>query len=297
MKRATKWGILLPALLVATAHGAFAAKLDKNECTAFEIERDALVGTGVQADMNRGAIWGKDNLTPERLKQVARLIEVTEQLTFRCGLIPAAIEAQTPPDPIPVATPAKTPDIPGAPKPVIPPDSPLAVPSIPATTPVVTTVPDVTDSPNPASPVPALPTPATPDNATPAVSAVTAAVPVTPPTATPDLSGAPKPVIPPDSPLALPSGPPPAVATAAPKVPDTAPPALPDVAPKTADPTTPTATPPTKPTAKTKRAKSKTQSEGTVLDDFLDAIAPQEPPKTKTKARKAPRKSKTATQE
>ncbi len=71
--------------LAAVSGGARAAPLDEAACSAAKTERDGLVAKGLDADIARGAEWGKANLPPDRLKEVARLIELNEQLTFRCG--------------------------------------------------------------------------------------------------------------------------------------------------------------------------------------------------------------------
>ena len=75
-----------------------AAPLEKDACESLKAEQSKLAATGLRSDMQRGAQWGKSNLSAERLSQVARLIEIDEQILFRC---PA------PPDPAVQARPAK----------------------------------------------------------------------------------------------------------------------------------------------------------------------------------------------
>ena len=69
---------LLPA-------AAFAAKLDNVACAALTDERNAITATGVKAEMDRGPEWAKANMPPERLQSALRLLEVEDQLEFRCA--------------------------------------------------------------------------------------------------------------------------------------------------------------------------------------------------------------------
>ena len=64
---------------------AFATKLDNAACAALADERNAITATGVKADMERGPEWAKANMPPERLQSALRLLEVEDQLEFRCG--------------------------------------------------------------------------------------------------------------------------------------------------------------------------------------------------------------------
>lgn len=72
---------------------AAAAPLPKEECDALKSEQGRLVAAGVRAEMSRGAAWAKTNLAPERMTSIARLIEVDEQILFRCGAAQAAAAA------------------------------------------------------------------------------------------------------------------------------------------------------------------------------------------------------------
>ena len=67
------------------APAAAAAKLDNAACAALTDERNAIAATGVKADMERGPDWAKANMPPERLQSALRLLEVEDQLEFRCG--------------------------------------------------------------------------------------------------------------------------------------------------------------------------------------------------------------------
>ena len=71
--------------LLATLTGAVAAPLDQPACDALDAELTKLVAAGAQSDFDKGPSWGKVNLTRERLSAVRRLIEVNEQLAFRCN--------------------------------------------------------------------------------------------------------------------------------------------------------------------------------------------------------------------
>ena len=87
-----------------------AEPLAKDACETLKSEQVALVGTGLRADMARGVAWAKSNLAADRLQKIARLIEVDEQLLFRCPAPPSPIEAaaKSAPKPDP-AKPAKPP--------------------------------------------------------------------------------------------------------------------------------------------------------------------------------------------
>lgn len=73
---------------------AKAAPLAKEECETLKAEQGRLVAAGLRAEMARGAAWAKANLRPERLTTIERLIEVDEQILFRCAQPQrAAVEA------------------------------------------------------------------------------------------------------------------------------------------------------------------------------------------------------------
>lgn len=97
------------ALLTAPA-GVAASPLDQAACDALKTERSALVAAGIENDLARGPEGAKANkLGAERLKQIERMIEVDEQLSFRCGeAVTARPTLKEPPKPIEAAaTPAK----------------------------------------------------------------------------------------------------------------------------------------------------------------------------------------------
>ena len=78
------------AFALALAVGAWPAaaeQLGKEACEGVKTEQAALVTAGIKTDMDKGAEWAKANLPPERMQQVARYIELEEQLTFRCKVL------------------------------------------------------------------------------------------------------------------------------------------------------------------------------------------------------------------
>lgn len=75
---------------------AVAAPLGKPECEALKAEEAQLVASGVRANMEQGPEWAKAHLAPERLAQIRRLIEIGEQVKFRCVLVRRPEEAGGP---------------------------------------------------------------------------------------------------------------------------------------------------------------------------------------------------------
>jgi hypothetical protein len=99
----TRSGISLSlvfAALLLHAPAAYAAQLDKDSCTKLKGEQTQLEQGGTRGSLIRGPDWAKVNLPPEKLEQVRRLIEVDEQLLFRCGGRPLVL---MPSDPDPAA--------------------------------------------------------------------------------------------------------------------------------------------------------------------------------------------------
>jgi hypothetical protein len=82
--------------LAASSGGAWATSLDKSACHDLNIQLAAMVAAGARDDMERGPEWAKANLTPERLAHVERLIELEEQLEFRCGISHSRIVTREP---------------------------------------------------------------------------------------------------------------------------------------------------------------------------------------------------------
>jgi len=63
---------------------AGAAPLDAESCTKLKGEQALLDQTGVRGNMAKGPQWAKANLAADKVEQIRRLIEVDEQLLFRC---------------------------------------------------------------------------------------------------------------------------------------------------------------------------------------------------------------------
>jgi hypothetical protein len=97
----TRSGIsLVIAALLLQAPATRAAQLDKDSCAKLKIEQAQLEQGGTRGSMGRGPEWAKVNLVPEKLEQIRRLIELDEQLLFRCGGRPLVV---IPHDPDPAA--------------------------------------------------------------------------------------------------------------------------------------------------------------------------------------------------
>lgn len=98
MKRSVLSLIIAAALLHAPATRA--AQLDKDACALLKTEQAQLEQGGMRGSMGKGPDWAKANLAQEKLEQIRRLIEVDEQLLFRCGGRPLVL---LPSDPDPAA--------------------------------------------------------------------------------------------------------------------------------------------------------------------------------------------------
>ena len=85
--------IALALLAIGWSAAAGAAPLDEEACNTLEQERAGLITAGANQDMAKGAEWGRANLNQERLTRVQRLIELDEQLAFRCAQQKAAVAA------------------------------------------------------------------------------------------------------------------------------------------------------------------------------------------------------------
>jgi hypothetical protein len=99
----TRSGITLFTLaLVLSTLAARTAPLDKEGCAKLKAEEAEIEQSGVRSSMGRGPEWAKANLPPEKLEQIRRLIEVEEQLLFRCHGKPL-VNLPKDPDPDPAA--------------------------------------------------------------------------------------------------------------------------------------------------------------------------------------------------
>ena len=83
-------------LVAVGAAGASAERLDKSACNVLNAELAGLVATGTRDDMQRGPAWAKSNLPHEKLQNIMRLIELEEQLEFRCGMARSRVAATAP---------------------------------------------------------------------------------------------------------------------------------------------------------------------------------------------------------
>jgi hypothetical protein len=88
--------VLTLGLLAAGAQCASADKLDKDTCKQLQNELAYVLAAGAREDMNEGPEWAKANLTRERLQRIKKLIEIEEQLEFRCGVSHGRVAAVKP---------------------------------------------------------------------------------------------------------------------------------------------------------------------------------------------------------
>lgn len=84
------------ALVMLGAPAGWAERLDKRTCKTLKVELAGMLAVGIKDDMERGPLWAKDNLPPEKLAKIRRLIEVEEQLEFRCGMRRSRVVAVSP---------------------------------------------------------------------------------------------------------------------------------------------------------------------------------------------------------
>ena len=111
--------LLCCGLCLGPRWDAAADVLDKATCDGLKDEQTKLSAAGVTDAMHRGPEWAKANLPEEKLKMVARWIDIEEQINFRCrrGKMTAAaaragaaaeeIENPRPPVTAPATTAAK----------------------------------------------------------------------------------------------------------------------------------------------------------------------------------------------
>lgn len=95
------------AFSVSCAHAA--PKLDKETCEQLKGEQAKFMASGIVEDIQKGAEWGKGNLSPERLREIEHFILLDEQLKFGCRIVTmtadifraseAATQLESPPEP------------------------------------------------------------------------------------------------------------------------------------------------------------------------------------------------------
>ena len=81
---------------------ARAAPLDPDSCARLKTEQEDLEKREVRANMAKGPDWAKANLAPEKLSEIKRMIDLDEQLLFRCPgrhLVNLPLEPDPPPPP------------------------------------------------------------------------------------------------------------------------------------------------------------------------------------------------------
>lgn len=93
MRRAAASYIAAAGVLVFAGAVQAAPKLDKETCDQLKAEQTKFVETGIVADIEKGAAWGKANLSTERLREVEHFILLDEQLKFGCRQVTLTIDA------------------------------------------------------------------------------------------------------------------------------------------------------------------------------------------------------------
>ena len=91
------WLVIAGAGITVWALPAAAEPLDKAACEALKLEHTGLMAGDINADIKRGPTWAKANLSQPRLSKIARVIEIEEQMTFRCrkGTLRAPVLVKT----------------------------------------------------------------------------------------------------------------------------------------------------------------------------------------------------------
>ncbi len=84
------WGLVF---LAVGSTAAWAEKLDKSECNILKAELAGLVALGARENMEQGPQWAQANLPNKKLQDILRLIEVEDQLEFRCGMTHSRVAA------------------------------------------------------------------------------------------------------------------------------------------------------------------------------------------------------------
>jgi hypothetical protein len=72
-------------LLVGSMVGLRADPLPPTDCDTMRAEHREMLDGDMATDIERGPVWAKDNLAPERLEKMAKLMRLEEQLAFRCA--------------------------------------------------------------------------------------------------------------------------------------------------------------------------------------------------------------------
>ena len=101
--------ILAGAAVGLAAVAARAEPLSKEACDVLASEHDKLVAAGVKVWMAQGAQDARNRLGADKVGQIARFLEVDEQLLFRCGLYKARFTLPTDIEEPPAEPPATAP--------------------------------------------------------------------------------------------------------------------------------------------------------------------------------------------
>lgn len=76
--------IIATLVLAPSAAWATKPKLDPETCNSLRLEQIKFRQSGILDDLNKGAAWGKANLSPERLRDIQHYLELDEQVQFGC---------------------------------------------------------------------------------------------------------------------------------------------------------------------------------------------------------------------
>lgn len=80
-------GVLCAAAnLLLAASSVRAEPLDEPACNRLKNEQARLASEGLKTDMLRGPAWAKANLPQAKLDEIKQLMDIEEQLAFRCPL-------------------------------------------------------------------------------------------------------------------------------------------------------------------------------------------------------------------
>ena len=82
--RGVRASLLALSVLLLMGGTAFATPLDETSCAKLRDERGLLEQAGLRDMMARGPAWAAVNLPAAKLREIQRLIELDEQITFRC---------------------------------------------------------------------------------------------------------------------------------------------------------------------------------------------------------------------
>lgn len=85
--------ILSLAVIIAPLSMAWALPMAPEACDRARSEQAVLSSQGVASEVAKGGDWGRANLGPDRLAQVARWIELEEQILFKCPRPPIEAKA------------------------------------------------------------------------------------------------------------------------------------------------------------------------------------------------------------